>query len=44
MTRKESILLELRDIADELQTVSNWNRVEHLADYLHDIIDELEEL
>lgn len=44
MTRKEKIMSELREIADELQDTTNWNRVEFLADYLQDIIDEIEEL
>lgn len=44
MTQKERIELQLQGIADELRTADNWTRVERLADYIEDIITELEEL
>ena len=44
MTTKEKIMLDIRDIADELRSTTSWARIERLADWLDDINDELEEL
>ena len=44
MTQKERIEHQLQGIADELHIADNWARVERLADYIEDIITELEEL